>query len=388
MIGNRLLRYLKPVPPRYLAKLDLFTEYLKYKVEDATLRASYLTPNGNGARLFSEILRRADVPNLLNGDPSLRTPTMLQSLSRDLDKFIDVRTGKHTTTTLFIKSRTPCYELITPSKRTTPLTDIPFDAPYSDDRWKAIKPFRIHDMGAADLRFAIHSDYLVYPNHSPTHAIYSLDCLVLLAKFMAYYKTVPAGTELNQAIASFVHKEVIIPTMLNDSLALWLRNIYKQQLISGSVLESFTSTMWDSIDIDTLGSNFNGAMIDIQKLKQELSNQSITAQTALSSFLLTFDKASFTHYYKELITTATVPNEQPYFWVDCIKNLAWWEFIVLITSFVPSHPESISLQRDILRDLRLALMEKPWFSIHGSIPLKIMIRSRIEGLYAYLQNKG
>lgn len=388
MLGGQFSRYLKPVPPRNLPRLNLFLNFIDGKVKDATQRASYITPNGYGSRLLVEIIKLANLDDLLNSTQTGRSVGVaLLGIVAELEKFIDVRNGKHTTNSLFIISRLPCYELITPSRRgqsVEAIWDIPFDLPYAHPKWLSIKPLRVSDMGTTDLKFNIHTDYFHYTNHGPTHAIYSLDCIALVAKFLAYYRFKSPVVDLDQCLLDFVHNEVIVPSLLNDTLAIWLRNMYRQQLISYSRLESLTATIWDNITIDTIGSDFTAGMIDVYHLKDDLRKQSVSPQTVLSSLLLTTDKLSFSEYYLDLFTTTTVPNRQQYIWVDCLKNLSWWETIVTIASFTPSQPDTIAFQRNLARDVRLWLMMKPWTEIHSSIPFKTMIRNRLEGLSTYL----
>lgn len=388
MIGERFVRYLKPSPPRSMSRLNLFVNFLNRKAQDATSRASYITPNNYGSRLLIEIIKLADLDTLLlEGDPYNRMGEYLLSITKDLEKPIDVRIGKHTTQSLFVRSKTPCFELMTASRRRNPLVDIPYKQPYDSPEWKAVKPFRIVDMGTTDLRFQVYNDQLMYNRHGPTHMVYSLDCFALVSKFVAYYRAQKSITDRDQCLLNFVHEEIIVPTLLNDSIAIWLRNIYRQQLLSASPLESHTSTIWDIVNIDTLGSDFTGAMFDIQHLKTDLKNQSISNQTVFSSLPLSSNGESFTAYYTDLYDTTTTPNEQPYVWVDCLKNISWWEFILMVSSFVPDYPDVISLKRDVLRDVRFWLMVRPWQEIHQSLPYRTLIRSRLEGLYTYLRNE-
>ena len=385
MIGERFVRYLKPVPPRTLPRLNLFVEFLDRKAQDAAHRASYLTPNGYGSRLLVDIIKLADLETILNLDRPLGE--YLLPLVKDLEKPIDVRIGKHTTSQLFIQSKRSCFELMTASRRVNPLLDIPFNVEYNRPEWKEIQPLRICDMGTTDLKFQVYNDQLSYPRHGPTHVVYALDCLALVAKFVAYYKAQRYVGDIDQCLLDFVHHEVIVPTLLRDSTAIWLRNIYRQQLLSASPLESHTSTIWDVVNIDTIGSDFSAAMMDVQHLRTDLKNQSISNQTAMSSLLLGTSGQSFTAYYTELYRTTTTPNQQPYAWVDCLKNLSWWEFILMMSSFVPDYPDVISLRRDVVRDVRFWVMFKPWQSIHHSIPYRTMIRSRLEGMLSYLNEQ-
>lgn len=386
MIGDRFVRYPKPVAPRALPRLNQFIGFLSRKTDDAILRASHITPNGYGSRLLIDIIKLANLEKILSPDWSTtKLIDYLVWIHRELEKPIDVRIGKHTTRSLFINSKTPCFELITASRRETLLADIPFHLDYGNPAWRNIQPLRISDMGTTDLRFQVYNDQLMYQRQGPTHAIYSLDCVALVAKFVSYYKSIAKIHSLDQVLLDFVHKEVIVPSLLQDSMAIWLRNIYKQQFLMTSPMESHTSTMWDVVNIDTIGSDFSGAMVDILHLKTDLKNQSITNHTAMASLILGIEGQSFTTYYKELYYTTVTPDEQPYVWVDCLKNLSWWEFMLTLSSFIPNNPDVVSLRRDIIRDVRFWLMIKPWNDIHGSVPYKTMVRSRLEGLYTYLQ---
>lgn len=387
MIGDRIVRYIKRTPPRTMPKLNQFIGFLNRKIDDAIMRASYITPNGYGSRLLVDIIKLADLEKIL--DPDLPTERLIDHLvwiNRDLEKPIDVRIGRYTTRSLFINSKTPCFELVTASRRQNPLAEIPFGMDYRASEWDSIQPLRISDMGVTDLRFQVYSDQLIYQRQGPTHAVYSLDCMALVAKFVSYYKAQTRILNLDQTILDFVHREVIVPSLLRDSLAIWLRNIYRQQFLLSSPMESSNSTMWDVVNIDTLGSDFNGAMADIFHLKEDLKKQSVTTNTVLASLLLGSDGKSFTDYYKDLYYTTSTPDEQPYVWVDCLKNLTWWEFVLTLTSFSPDLADSLSYRRAVSRDVRLWLMMKPWTEIAGSIPYRTMIRSRLEGLHAYLQN--
>lgn len=389
MIGSRLIRYLRPVPPRYMSRLHLFMGFLNGKVTDATMRASHITPDGYGSRLLTEVIKLADLDTLLTpGDPNHRTNgEYLLSITRDLEKPVDVRIGKHTTRSLFIHSKTPCYELITPSRRKNPLLDLPIGKPYSHPDWKTVKPLRISDMGPSDLSLRVYNDRIDYLRAGPTYAIYSLDCLALVTMFVAYYKAQKNVVDLDQTILDFIHFEVIVPTLLNDSVALWLRNVYRQQLLFASPLESHTSTIWDNVTIDVIGSDFTGAMVDVQHLKEDLKSQSISDLTALSSLLVTKDSQDIMSYYRDLYETTIVPEQQPYVWIDCLKNLAWLEFFLLVTSFVPDRPDAISFQRDLVRDVRLWTMMRAWQDVHSSVPYKTMIRAKLEGMLEYLKQR-
>jgi hypothetical protein len=387
MIGDRIVRHLRTVSPRTLPRLNLFVNFLGRKINDGSNRASYSTPNGYGSRLLMEIIKLADLSTLLlPGDPYDRIGEQLLSITRDLEKPIDVRAGKHTTRSLFIQSKSNCFEIMTLSRRKDPLNEIPFDLPYDRVEWQSVKPLRICDMGTTDLKFQVYNDLLVYQNQGPTHAVYSLDCFALVSKFIAYYKSKKYVPNLDQCILDFLHTDVIVPALLNDSVAIWLRNIYRQQLLSASPLESHTATMWDTVNIDSIGTDFTGAMVDIQMLRDMLKNQNISHQTAMSSLILNYKGDSFTQYYKDLFETTRTPNELPYLWVECLKNINWWEFILMVASFVPDYPDVSTLRNDALRDVRLWLMAKPWHEIHSSIPYRIMIKSRVEGLYTYLNS--
>jgi len=387
MIGERFVRHLRTVPPRSMPRLNQFSRFVGRKIDDGTNRASYLTPNGYGCRVLVEIIKLADLDVITApGNLDQRFTSYLLSILKDLEKPIDVRVGKHTYRSLFVHSKSHCFELMTPSRRRNPLAEIPTDQPYDHPSWADVKPFRIVDMGTADLKFQVYNERLDYPRRGPTHAVYSLDCYALVCKFAAYYRAQQNVSNIDQCLLDFVHNEVIVPTLLNDQVALWLRNTYRQQFFSVSPLESHTSTIWDVVTIDTIGSDFTGAMVDVQHLRDDLRKHAISDHTVFSSLIMNPDGDNFTSYYRDLFYTSTTPDEQPWAWVDCLKHLSWWEFILTISSIAPEFPDVISLKRDVIRDVRFWIMFKPWNEVHSSIPYRTMIRTRLEGLYSYLQN--
>ena len=384
MLQDRFASYLKPTPPRSLPRLNLFLDFMTYKTNDAIFRSSHTTPNGYGSRLLVEIIKLAGLKqNIFSPTTALNTSQYLVAIVRDLEKMIDVRIGKHTTKTLFIKSRTNCFELIIPVRRSDAITSIPFDKPYTDPQWRDIKPLRLVDLGASDLHFQVYDDHLTFYRRGPTHAVYTLDCVALVAKFIAYYKQQTSVDDPDQCILDFIHNDVIVPCLLNDALALWLRNTYRQQFISSSPLVSLTSTLWDTVNMDSIGADFSCDMVDVNHLKTDLIKKSLTDQTVFSSLLLTTRRQSFTDYFIDLQLTTRVSTSQQYIWIDCLKNLAWWEMMILVASLNTDNPDTLSLFRNVRRDLRYWVMMKPWTSISQSIPYHNTIRQRLEGLYEF-----
>ena len=383
MLGSRFSRYAKPMPPRHFSRLDLFARFLNHRVKDATMRASHITPNGYGSRLLVEIIKLADLNVILStGD----LPSYLLPILKDLEKPIDPRNGRHTTKSLFIKSGSPCFELISPSRLPNPFITIPWDKPYEDPTWSEIRPLRMVDLGTADLHFSAHSGYLTYTTRGPTHAVYTLDCLSLIGKFVAYYKSRTMVDNVDQVILDFLHTEIITPMLLNDSASIWLRNLYKQQLLTGSPLEFHTSTMWDVVTSDVIGPDVTGAVADIIHIKRDLINQTINPQTALSSLPGSPSGDSLATYFTRLYDTTQSPDGKPFLWVDCLKYLNWWELILLTASYSSDTPATISLKRDVLRDVRLMVMIKPWQEIYNSYPFKTIVRAKIDGLNSYLKS--
>ena len=388
MLGNSFLSYLHNVPPRSTPKLNLFTERLGERIANSSYRAGHLTTNGPGTRLLTALIKQVDIHVLVASSASLTSITQdLQSKVKDLEKMIDVRSGKHTQTNLFIKSHPVCFELMTPSRRTNVFTDIPSDKPWSDLSWMRLKPMRLVDMGACPLVAQLTGDQIHYRSQGPTHAVYAVDVVVLIAGFIAYYRSMSKPFVLDQLILDYVTNAVVIPCLLEDSASLWLRSRYRQIFVLDSVLEPHTTTVWDVITPDTVTSDWAPGTLEVQHLKQDLLNQSISVNTVLSSLPLTADRVNFVHYYSQLWSTTRTPDDQPWIWVDCLKNLAWWEFILSVAAPQRNLPGVKSMLRDLTRDVRFWMMIKPWQEIRQSIPYRTIIESRLSGMYTYLQNE-
>jgi hypothetical protein len=385
MIGDRFIRFLKPQPPRYLPRLHNFIRFQARKMSDGQMRSAYITPNSPGCRLLMEIIKLADVSVLLDrAKEDLSSLKSLVPLTKDLEKPIDARIGRTTPSSLFIQSRTPCFELMTASRRTNPLIDIPWGKAYGHPDWATIRPFRIVDMGATELHYQVYTEQLIFTRLGPTHAVYALDCVALVASCVTYLCSLSTIPDLDQAILDFLHTDIIVPTLLHDSASLWLRSTYKQQFLSSSPLESRTTTMWDAVNIDSLGTDYTGGMMDVAHLRHDLLRQSIHPLSVLSSLPLTPDGQSVSDYYTQLWSTTDLSVDHAYVWIACLKNIAWWEFVLTITSFSPSYPDVQAFHRAITRDVRFWVMMRPWQNVHSSLPYRKIIQTKLEGLLDYL----
>jgi len=184
---------------------------------------------------------------------------------------------------------------------------------------------------------------------------------------------------------NFLHEEIVIPTLVKDSVSLWIRNNFRKTLISGSPLRSFTMTLWDNINGDTLGTTFNAAQRDVEALRTDLIKGSISPLVALSSLKLSPD-TTFTQYYLELGKNSIPSPDSTQPWATCILHLSWWEMI-LVTTSLSKLPEVISFERDVKREIYHWVRSEVWNNISNSLPYRETIRTRLVGMYEYLNKR-
>lgn len=386
MTHNRFMTYLKPEPPRYLSRLDLFLRFIENKVNDAIVRSTHTSSNSYGIRVLTEIIKLSDLKTILPMYMSGKlSSSYLLSITKDLEQPIDVRNGRQGSS-FFIKSKTMCYELITASRRDNPLGDIPYGKDYDNSEWKAIRPFRIYDISACDLVYTAHGAHLYYTGDGPKYVIYTVDCFALLCKFLAYYKAAKYKDDVDTLIQEYLHKDVVIPNLLRDSASIWMRNNFRNQFLIGSPLESRSMTLWDNINGDTLGADYTGAMYDVHHLKKDVISGSVTPLVGMSSLQLSRN-TGFTQYYTELFENNKGSITSSHLWVECLKNLPWWEFITLINATGKALPETQMFEKDVIRDVRFWKMLRPWNSVHGSLPYRAIVETRLTSLYDYLKGR-
>jgi len=301
MYNNHFLTYLRQERTRLLPKVNQFLQFTNVKIEESIRRSSYTNSNSYGVRLLAEIIKSVDlevvIPLYLDKKFDL---TDLTFMIRELEQPIDSRVVKtRPSSNYFISSRVKCDEVIIPVRRKHPMIDIPHYVSYQDARWDNIRPFRMMDISDCDLVYTAHQAKLLYHGVGPKFVVYTLDTVSLVSKFLSYFESHSTDGNLELIIMNFLHEEIVIPTLVKDSVSLWIRNNFRKTLISGSPLRSFTMTLWDNINGDTLGTTFNAAQRDVEALRTDLIKGSISPLVALSSLKLSPD-TTFTQYYLEL----------------------------------------------------------------------------------------
>ena len=245
--------------------------------------------------------------------------------------------------------------------------------------WQDVRPLRVNDTDASILKTNFQTGYLYYKSQGPSFVIYSLDCFALIMKMFHYFRNKQNGRPSDIDVALFLHDEIIVPSVLRDTATIWLRNAYQRQLISEKPLRSLTMTEWDEINPDSLGPSFTYAMQELQKFKFS-NNQPMLP---FSSFHMG-SEIRFIDYYKTLYSGTRLPDNKAYIWVNVVKNLAWWEFVILINSFSASHPSVRRLNTTLRRELYLWLNLKPWLEIKGSAATRESLERKLKVLYKYL----
>ena len=387
MLGETIISHLKETPSRSSPRLRSFIEQLQFRKKEILERSPSVVPVVGGVRLLYDVLKLFSIHSWMN---SSLTPLQMAYEALEELPFVEslvvsqINTGRRSN--LFVRSKDMCFELIVPSNRKNPLTEIPFDMVYTASKWDDVKPLRIVDMGMADLSFNVREGYISYTRKSPIFAMYTIDCFALVMKFLAYYPTIEKKLDLNDAVLLFVEKHVVLPTLMDDAIALWMRNTCRRQFISDTLLENRTSTMWDNITVDSFGTEYNAAMEDVLRLKTECLGSNITPLDVLSSIPMGLDRVNFISYYKTLYNTTNVSERHPLLWAQVLKNINWWEFILIVFTMGKNFPSSKAFERTVLRDVKLALMTRPWNKVGGSLPYRNIVQSRLEGMADYLRN--
>lgn len=389
MLGNKIVENLNSHPSVNLPNLKLFLNFIKTKIKSHHHKSStsISTP---GTRLLTEIINLSNVRSYLLSNPNNKNfeKDLLSRLS-DIETVIDTRHFRKALPNQFVLSKSggsaSCYEIIVPARRQNPLVSIPIGKDYNDPAWSNINPFRVYDMGDFDLSFNVYKSRLDFYGKSPSYAIYTVDCFALIAKFIAYYKSSKWKiVDYENILQEFLHEEIVTKTLIGDILPIYLRNVFMQQFAISTDIKSSETADTDTTDLDTLGSEFSAAMFDIRKLKQFTANNNLHPLTVLSSILITPDNEDFISYYKNLYFTTQLPDDRTYFWVECVKNLRWWRFILTVFSLNPDHPYVISFYRDVLREVRIWMYIRPWNNIPSGYPYKGYVKKSIENLYEEL----
>jgi len=381
--AQRLLPYLSSTTTRATPKLNSFVAQLELRINDTIARSTKSLSGGAGMRLIAHLLKLGNLEAWLAAENPFTIPrTGVLAVLGDMEKLIDPRGSQDINKTLFAKTTTPCFELLFPVHRGS-MGKLMDGVVYTDPYWKTIKPFRVVDMGKAPLTFTLHNGMLLFNRQGPTHVLYTLDCLALVAKFLSYAKYKGPTSDWDRLVQEFVQFEVVIPALVQDMFSLWLRNTYHQQLLPTSPLAIHTATVWDNVTQNTLGSELSPGLRDVQQLKSELDNNNLTPSGVVSSLPVAGGEM-LNRFWTDQIVHTQVTTQTSGEWLDYLKNLSLCEFLLTMTAMAPEQPYALNLHQVLTRIIRQACMTKPWNDLRQTSPYKTILQNRLEGMYSYL----
>jgi hypothetical protein len=380
---TNLATILTPVSGRYMTRLRLFIEMLHRKLNASIDRAANVSFDGYGSRILANIIKQSDVESFLRTSESLQSfYTRSSQDAARLEKLIDPRIGLHSTAKMFIRSKTPCFELMAPIRTDV---DPPTDKPLSDPSWDAIRPFRMIDAGHCDYVVTFSTNYLTFQHRGPAYAVYGVDVNLLVTKFAAYCRYHGVSNSIDDDIYRFLRDHGVLPYMVDDFTSIWVRNMWRSQLITGSPLEDFTTTMWDAVGSIGLPAELKAALFDVRHLREDLISGAATPRYALSSLLVDMNEDSFSSYLGRLFSETKSSPIYHFKWLECIKYLSYIEFILVVTSLNPSNLDSVRFRQGLRVDTTEWLAARPWNAVKLSVPFSAMVELKVRGMRDYLE---
>ena len=372
--------------PRILQWADLYMRSFYPKQVYAEIKASHTIYRTNGIRHLLLILKNSRhfyVPGYNRSDKQF--DVTVESLARSVSRTFDPTQSGISNRDFFVKSGSPFTEVLFLSNLVDPMKRLPDDIGYYTG-WRAVKPLRMVELSDMPLSLDVDNQLLNYRFAQSGFGVFALDPAALILKYESFRRefTVPGDTE-DDVMVRYLVRDVIEPCLLNDSFALWMRNLYRNIFSEENPDYPYLDSYWPTETTQIVGAGYENFLGEVQKIKAGLANKTIYADRVLWSLPVSSDNTSVSQWIKDLQKNVTIPNQYQYQWVD---GMMWFSWIELIWITMRLSGKS-SRYRDFIRVLWHPLHQwcqtHPWSSVKDEF-IRGYIQKRAEGMLTLLEH--
>lgn len=329
--------------------------------------------------LLERIIGMAQIESLLSmGDNFSQYTHGILPVLEEMNALFDPpqNTGK-VTDFIAQKGSQFCKEYMFPTSTGDVFNDLPFGKGWDD--WISVKPLTIRLLPTSELTFYALGEKLQYRHDLPTIALFTLDCTALVMKYLSYLnaKNINVFRDNEKStLPQWLHQYVVYPTLIKDSVSLWMTGQYQRQLLAATpVTGSFQDYAWVSATAGRIGSQYPQAIQDITYLISQLESGSVTPNTFISSLYLP-DNTSVINESNRL-SKSSISSYTQYRWGEYLSLTPLLDIILSALTLYPYKTENQNSIITIKRELRLFQMAHPWSSLPDKI-LKDYIVTSLE----------
>lgn len=323
---------LKPIltnnSPRILQWADLYMKSFYPKQVYADIKASHTIYRTNGIRHLLLILKESRhffVPGY--SVSAKQFEVTVESLARSVSRTFDPTQSGITNRDFFVKSSSPFTEILFLSNLVNPLSRLPSDIGYYTG-WRNIRPLRMVEMSDMPLTFDVDNQTLNYRYATSGFGVFALDPAALILKYESFRREFsrPDDTE-DATMVRYLVRDVIEPCLLNDSFALWMRNLYRNILTEQNPDYPYLDAYWPTETTQVVGAGYANFLREVEQIKDGLINKTVYADRILNSLPVSSDNIPLAIWMKDLQSTVTLPNQYQYQWVSGMMWFTWIETV-------------------------------------------------------------
>jgi hypothetical protein len=363
---DRMLRvYLHPdSSPRILPKLHQAMGTLSTYVEQILERhANIAGAETRGLRLLEQILSDADLAAIRRyKDDFDRYLNILLPQQEDSVRQFDPAIQGITHFGDFTKTDPHGREYLLPIAQTDYIRSILVNGDW--EAWAKIRPLHLLYSDSSDLSLNAYLDMLRYPKHPPFHVVVGIDATLLILQYAKYLDT--HGLDDRKPIQDYLHKFVLYPALVEDSVVTWLVNQYTnilQLAADGLEMPSFEPILTPMMG--SFGSQFPAAIEEVWNLIQDAKNANISPTRLLTSLQLR--NTSLSYCFQQLRQKIELPHLRQYMWMQYLATLGWRNLVFATIALTKTHPITKSAMIWIKRDLHLLQATKFWAQVSDPI---------------------
>lgn len=352
-------QYLKPTSPKYLVKMSGYLQTLNQEVLYNQHR--YQNSPGietPGVMMLEYLLNTLPIQEMVDTpDQFKRYSTYLEPDLSHLGRAIDtIQTHDVNTTSFLDVSARGCKEYIVPVLCDNPLSDMPVGLDWN--AWKRMRPFRVAVMQSKELTFHSYQDVLKFRHDQPPLAIFTVNIPMLAMMYSVYLNTLNPVPEMT--LPDFLHRYVVFPALLEDSVNLWVRDQYMECLMRTiTTRSSHQDIAWVTANNGRIGSQYPQFVEDVYNLITLGQNMSTPPNTVLSSMLL-LHGTSVLDYYADFRRLNQVPQLRQYRWMDYLLQDRWLDLIIRVVCLNKHWSQFSRFVPYLKREIALFNESHPW----------------------------
>ena len=365
--------------PVYMGKLNMYIDTLTTKREEVIKRSilSHGTET-KGMVLLRHVLAIVDVSNMRRYDSDIdRYLNCVLPVVDDMERLFDTTTTGIIRTNLFIHNSSKCTEILVPVTTSDVLSDFPIDRSWG--AWSRVRAIRLLDLDSDELTFNIYKDQIHFKNDHPSLAIFSVDVTALCLQYAKFLDLDDSNKDI--PIQEYLHTHVLTEGFALDLQNIWMKNKYLKIMKTATQEAGFNrSDIMDSITHNIygyIGSQYTSAMEEYSKLLSRVYNKNMPPSRLLES--IPFVDMNLSKYVQTINKATNIDSGRQTRWIEFLKDWPWIELVYIANQLNPDHTESISLMRNLNRDLDILRKSRFWTSILNS-KIKDIIEDKFEQL--------